>query len=82
MNSRSPIYCSAPCLTGTRCCRLESKAEAIALLQSEIKLVDIIEDFAYSLSNKSLHMLPEYAIKLQVLKESDFVTDDEVRIAM
>ena len=57
----------------------EFKAEAVARIQSELKLQAIVKDMDFQLSNASLMLLPEYGFKLKVLKELQFVSADEVR---
>jgi hypothetical protein len=55
------------------------KTESIELLRSEQKLQKIREDLEYRLSMRSLELLPEYGVKLQILKGLDFVSATEVR---
>lgn len=61
--------------------RLPLRTEALERVRSERKLKERIKHVDWKLGKQSLEMLPEYGVKLQLLKTMDFVSDSEVRSA-
>lgn len=55
------------------------RTEALERVRSERKLAALIAQADFKLGKQSLEKLPEYGIKLRLLKAMDFVSDSEVR---
>ena len=58
--------------------RAPVKTEAVARVRSERKLQAIQKEIKYRLTGKTLQLLPEYDLKLSILKKLEFVSETEV----
>jgi hypothetical protein len=58
--------------------RVPHKTEVLARMRSERKLQTIRSEFRIRLTGKNLTLLPEYGLKLNILKHLAFVSETEV----
>lgn len=70
---------AAAAVAAHRTHRMAHRTEALERARSEHQLTERIKAADWKLGKQSLEMLPEYGIKLKLLKTMDFVSDSEVR---
>lgn len=61
--------------------RMAHRTEAVERARSERLMTGRIQAMDRRLGNQSLEMLPEYGVKLRLLKSLEFVSDSDVRPA-
>jgi hypothetical protein len=61
--------------------RAAHKAEALARIRSERQLKAFQKEFRNQLMGKNLTLLPEYGLKLSILKQLAFVSETEVALS-